>query len=63
MERYRQKGKQQTRIFQDKKRRLEEAKEDEMEQLYRSQETRKFYKELNASRNGFVPQADMCRGR
>ena len=33
-----------------------------MEQLYRSQETRKFYKKLNASRNGFVPQADMCRG-
>ena len=33
-----------------------------MGQLYRSQETHKFYKKLNASRNGFVPQADMCRG-
>ena len=58
VERYKQKRKQQTRIFQDKKRRLE----DEMEQLYRSQETRKFYKKLKASRKGFMPQADMCRG-
>ena len=51
-----------SRIFQDKKRRLGEVKRDDMEQLYRFQETRKFYKKLHASRNGFVPQANMCRG-
>ena len=62
VERYKQKRKQQTRIFQDKKRRLEEVKREEMEQLYRINETRQFYKKLNASRNGFVPLADMCRG-
>ncbi len=32
-----------------------------MEELYQSNNTRKFYEKLNSSRKGFVPQADMCR--
>ena len=58
MERYKQKREQQTRIFQDKKRRLEEVKREEMEQLYRINETHQFYKKVNAFRNGFVLQAE-----
>lgn len=34
-----------------------------MEQLYRSNETRKFYKKLNKSRTGFMPRAEMCRDK
>ncbi|XP_062701064.1 uncharacterized protein LOC134285059 [Aedes albopictus] len=30
---------------------------------HRSQETRKFYQKLNASRNGFVPRAEICRDK
>ena len=63
VERYKQKRRQQTHLFRDKKRRLEELECEEMEQLYRSQETRKFYKKLNASRKGFVPRAEMCRDK
>ncbi|XP_058449363.1 uncharacterized protein LOC131429316 [Malaya genurostris] len=55
VERYKQKRKQQTRIFREKKRHLEEAECEEMELLYCSQETRKF------SRNGPMPRAEMCR--
>ncbi|XP_065080620.1 uncharacterized protein LOC135703351 [Ochlerotatus camptorhynchus] len=63
VERYKQKRKQQTRIFREKKRRLEEAECEEMELLCRSQETRKFYQKLNASRHGFVPRAEMCKDK
>ncbi|XP_062717045.1 uncharacterized protein LOC134292171 [Aedes albopictus] len=63
VERYKQKRKQQTRLFREKKRRLEEAECEEMELLCRSQETRKFYQKLNASRNGFVPRAEICRDK
>ncbi|KRG00484.1 uncharacterized protein Dwil_GK27899, partial [Drosophila willistoni] len=63
VERYRLKRKQQTRLFRDKKRRLEEVECQEMELLYRSQETRKFYQKLNTSRKGFVPRAEMCRDK
>ncbi|XP_062714037.1 uncharacterized protein LOC134290845 [Aedes albopictus] len=63
VERYRQKRKQQTRLFREKKRRLEEAECEEMELLCRSQETRKFYQKLNASRKGYVPQAEICRDK
>ena len=31
-----------------------------MEQLFRRNETRKFYEMINRSRNGFTPQADTC---
>ncbi|XP_058456434.1 uncharacterized protein LOC131433845 [Malaya genurostris] len=34
-----------------------------MELLYRSQETRKFYKKFNKSRNGPVPRAEMYRDK
>ncbi|XP_058826860.1 uncharacterized protein LOC131686875 [Topomyia yanbarensis] len=49
VERYKQKRRQQTRLFQEKKRRLEEAECEEMGLLYRSQDTRKIYQKLNAS--------------
>ncbi|XP_055643129.1 uncharacterized protein LOC129779590 [Toxorhynchites rutilus septentrionalis] len=42
---------------------LKEAKYTELEQLHRSQETRKFYQKLNVSRKGFVPRAKMCRDK
>ncbi|XP_058456481.1 craniofacial development protein 2-like [Malaya genurostris] len=55
--------KQQTRLFRDKKRHLEESERDEMEMLYRSQDTRAFYRKLNDSRNRFMPRAEMCRDK
>ncbi|XP_058453484.1 craniofacial development protein 2-like [Malaya genurostris] len=55
--------KQQTRLFRDKKRHLEESEREEMEMLYRSQDTRAFYRKLNDSRNGFMPRAEMCRDK
>ena len=63
VETYRQKRKQQVRLFRNKKRRLEESEREEMELLYRSQETRGFFRKLNDSRNGFVPRAEMCRDK
>ncbi|XP_058456408.1 uncharacterized protein LOC131433820 [Malaya genurostris] len=63
VESYRQRRKQQTRLFRDKKRRLEESEREEMEMLYRSQDTRAFYRKLNDSRNGFMPRAEMCRDK
>ena len=32
-----------------------------MEQLFRTNDTRKFYEKVNLSRKGYVPHADMCR--
>ena len=61
--RYRQKRRQQTRLFREKKRRQEEEECEELEQLSRSHETRKFYQKLNGSRKGFVPRAEMCRDK
>ncbi|XP_058456370.1 uncharacterized protein LOC131433790 [Malaya genurostris] len=61
--RYKQKRKRQTRIFREKKRHLEEAECEETELLYQSQETRKFYKKLNKSRNDPVPRAEMWRDK
>ncbi|XP_058449190.1 uncharacterized protein LOC131429160 [Malaya genurostris] len=63
VERYKQKRKEQTRIFREKKRHLEEAECEEMELLYRSQETQKFYKKLNKSRNSPVSRAEMSRDK
>ena len=33
----------------------------EMEQLFRANDTRKFYEKVNRTREGYVPRADMCR--
>jgi endonuclease/exonuclease/phosphatase family metal-dependent hydrolase len=63
VDRYKQKRRQQTQLFREKKRRLEEEECEELEQLHRSHETRKFYQKLNASRKGFVPRAEMCRDK
>ncbi|XP_065078800.1 uncharacterized protein LOC135701797 [Ochlerotatus camptorhynchus] len=63
VERYKQKRRQQTHLFRYKKRHLEELESEEMEQLYRSQEIRKIYKKLNASRQGFVVRAEMSRDK
>ena len=60
---YKEKRRQQTHLFRDKKRHLEELEIQDMEQLHRSNETRKFYKKLNKSRNGFMPRAEMCRDK
>ena len=62
-ERYQQKRRQQDHLFLDKKRHLEEMECEDMEQLHRSNETRKFYKKLNGSRKGFVPRAEKCRDK
>ena len=32
-----------------------------MEQLFRANDTRKFYEKVNRSRKGYVPRVDMCR--
>ncbi|XP_055628129.1 CDK5RAP1-like protein [Toxorhynchites rutilus septentrionalis] len=63
VERYRLKRRQQTHLFREKKRRLEEKECEEMELLYCSRESRKFFKKLNASHKGFVPRAEMCRNK
>ncbi|XP_052564527.1 uncharacterized protein LOC120430808 isoform X2 [Culex pipiens pallens] len=62
-ESYKQLRRQQTHLFRDKKRRLEELECQDMEQLYRSNETRKFYKKLSQSRAGFMPRAEICRDK
>lgn len=61
VDRYKDRRRQQTRIFREKKRRLEELENQELELLFRSNNTRKFYKRLNASRKGYIPRADICR--
>ena len=48
-------------IFKTKKRQQDDRDRDEMEQLFRANETRKFYEKVNWSRKGFVPRADTCR--
>ncbi|XP_055539429.1 uncharacterized protein LOC129726581 [Wyeomyia smithii] len=49
-----------TTILRRKKRQQEDREHEELEQLYRASETRKFYEKVNQSRRGYVPQADMC---
>ena len=62
-EAYRLKRRQQHQLFREKVRHHEELEYEDMEQLYRSNETRKFYKKLNGSRQGFTPRAEMCRDK
>jgi Reverse transcriptase (RNA-dependent DNA polymerase) len=61
VERYRQARNRQNSVFRRKKRQQEERDREAMEELYRANDTRKFYEKLNRSRKGYVPQADMCR--
>ena len=46
VERYKWAKKQQNTVFKQKKRQLEDRDRDEMEQLFRQNETRKFYERL-----------------
>ncbi|XP_038106382.1 uncharacterized protein LOC119766074 [Culex quinquefasciatus] len=61
VERYRQARNRQVAVFKLKKRHQEDRDCAEMEQLFRTNETRKFYEKVNRSRKGFVPRADVCR--
>ncbi|XP_038118093.1 uncharacterized protein LOC119769497 [Culex quinquefasciatus] len=62
-EAYGQKRRQQHQLFREKVRHHEELEFEDMEQLHRSNETRKFYKKLNGSRQGFTPRVEMCRDK
>ncbi|XP_065092188.1 uncharacterized protein LOC135713044 [Ochlerotatus camptorhynchus] len=61
VERYRQARNRQNSVFRRKKRQQEDRDREAMENLYRVNDTRKFYEKLNSSRKGYVPQADMCK--
>ncbi|XP_038106367.1 uncharacterized protein LOC119766064 [Culex quinquefasciatus] len=61
VERYRQARNRQVAVFKLKKRQQEDRDCAEMEQLFRANESRKFYEKVNRSRKGFVPRADACR--
>ncbi|XP_052562269.1 uncharacterized protein LOC128092465 [Culex pipiens pallens] len=61
VERYRQARNRQVAVFKLKKRQHEDRDCAEMEQLFRANESRKFYEKVNRSRKGFVPRADVCR--
>ncbi|XP_052903021.1 uncharacterized protein LOC128310418 [Anopheles moucheti] len=61
VENYKRLRRQQTRLFQEKKRSFEESDEQLMQQLSQSGETRQFYRMLNAARSGFTPMIAMCR--
>ncbi|XP_052895574.1 uncharacterized protein LOC128302755 [Anopheles moucheti] len=61
VENYKRLRRQQTRLFQEKKRSFEESDEHLMQQLSQSGETRQFYRMLNAARSGFTPMIAMCR--
>ncbi|XP_053661567.1 uncharacterized protein LOC128710733 [Anopheles marshallii] len=58
---YRRLRRQQTRLFQEKKRLLGESEEQQMKRLTQSGETRKFYRMLNAARSGDVRNITLCR--
>lgn len=60
-ERYRLARNRQNSIFRRKKRQQEDRDREAMEHLYHVNDKRKFYKKVNLSRKGYVPQADMCR--
>ncbi|XP_052565823.1 uncharacterized protein LOC128093352 [Culex pipiens pallens] len=62
-EAYGQKRRQQHQLFREKVCHHEELEFEDMEQLHRSNETRKFYKKLNGSRQGFTPRVEMCRDK
>ena len=61
MARYQRARNRKNSIFKTKKRQQDDRDRDEMEQLFRANETRKFYEKVNRSRKGFVPRADTCR--
>lgn len=60
-ERCRRARNQQVAVFKLKKRQQEDRDCAEMEQLYRQNETRKFYEKVNQTRKGCAPQAETCR--
>ncbi|XP_055525667.1 uncharacterized protein LOC129718677 [Wyeomyia smithii] len=50
-----------TTILRRKKRQQEDRDREELEQLFRANETRKFFEKVNQSRKGYTPSPDMCR--
>ena len=60
VDRYKQARNRQNSVLRRKKRQQEDRDRKAMEELYRVNDTRKFYEKLNRSRKGNVPQADMC---
>ena len=60
VDRYKQARNRQNSVLRRKKRQQEDRDREAMEELYRVNDTRKFYEKLNRSRKGYVPQADMC---
>lgn len=63
VERYRQARNRQVAVFKLKKRQQEDRDCAEMEQLFRANETRKFYEKVNRSHKGFVSRVDVCSAR
>lgn len=61
VDRYKQVLKEQKRVFRKKKRQLEDQEREEMEEFFRANDTRSFYKKINKSRNTYVPQASTCK--
>ena len=59
--RYNRALKQQRTVFKQKRRQLEDRDRAEMEQLFRQNETRKFYEKVNQTRKGYTPLANTCR--
>ncbi|XP_050079522.1 uncharacterized protein LOC126567336 [Anopheles maculipalpis] len=61
VENYKRLRRQQTLLFQDKKRRFEESDEKLQEQPSQSGDVRSFYRRLKEARSGFAPKTAMCR--
>ena len=59
--RYNRAQKQQRTVFKENRRNLEDRDRAELEQLFRQNETRKFYKKVNQTRNGYALQANTCQ--
>lgn len=49
------------KIFRKKKREFRKRKLDKLEGFYRTDETRKFFREVNAEKNGYQPRLGFCR--
>ena len=61
VERYKQALKEQKRVFKIKKRQLEDLEREEMEELFHTNDARKFYKKVNQVHKSYVPQASSCK--
>lgn len=60
---YKEKRRAEKKLHRKKKREWEKRKLEELVNLHSTQETRKFYKEVNESRRGFKPRVTMCKAK